>query len=156
MTTVSRYTPGASPAGLSWRRSRAGVVPDVGVTSSHAPFAAARALHASGPDPVFERVRLSRCIATLPAAALSSTRPGAMASAAVGGGVLVSLSSLQVTQTTVSAHAAAPSTERPARGLLRDLWVPCDERTSIVRGPIAAAAKPVPHPVAKRRRAGVV
>src|SRR2546425_357463 len=90
--------------------------PDVGLTSSHTPLAVARALHASGPDPVFERVRLSCCIATLPAAAVSSTRPGAIASAAAGGGGLVSLSSLQVTQTTGSAHAGAPSAEGQAGG----------------------------------------
>src|SRR5207245_4334137 len=76
--------------------------------------------------------------------------------AAVGGGALVSLSSLQVTQTRVSAHAAAPSAERPARGLLRDLWVPCDGSTGNSSWSHRSGCKACTAPDRKRRRADAV
>src|SRR5437879_5986993 len=101
-TTVSWYTPGSSPAGFRCTCKRAGVVPVFGVTSSQPPPAFTLALHASAPAPLLVSAMLSTCMAVLPTAALSSTRPGATDNAASGGGSLVSLSILQVASRTVS------------------------------------------------------
>src|SRR5205823_4613091 len=101
-TTVSWYTPGSSPAGFRCTCTRAGVVPVFGVTSSHPPPTFTLALHASAPAPLLVSAMLSTCMAVLPTAALSSTRPGATDNAASGGGSLVSLSILQVASRTVS------------------------------------------------------
>src|SRR6266513_3728054 len=105
-TTVSRYTPGSSPAGFRCTRTRAGVVPVLGVTSSHPPPDFTLALHDSAPAPLLDSAMLSTSIAVLPTAALSRTRPGATDSAGVGGGWFVSLAILQVASRTASAHAA--------------------------------------------------
>ena len=104
-TTVSWYTPGSSPAGFRCTCTRAGVVPVLGVTSSHAPPDFTLALHDSAPAPVLDSAMLSTSSAVLPTAALSSTRRGATDSAASGGGSVVSLSILQVASRTASAHA---------------------------------------------------
>ena len=96
-TTVSRYTPVASPAGLKASRSLAVAVPLFGPTNaSHASPIASRAVHDSVPGPWLVTARLSPPIAVLPTAAESSTLLGASASVARGGGVLVSLSTWQV------------------------------------------------------------
>src|SRR5207253_8600151 len=104
-TTVSWYTPGSSPAGFRCTCTRAGVVPVLGVTSSHAPPDFTLALHDSAPPPLLESAMLSTSSAVLPTTALSSTRRGATDSAARGGGSVVSLSILQVASKAASAHA---------------------------------------------------
>src|SRR6266850_2166180 len=99
-TTVSRYTPVGSPAGLNASRSFAGAVPLVAPTNpSHDSPIASRALHESVPGPVLTTARLSPFIAELPTAAEPRTSAGARASVATGGGVLVSLSTWQVAST---------------------------------------------------------
>jgi len=96
-TTVSRYTPVGSPAGLNASRSFAGAVPFVAPTNaSHDPPSASRALQESVPGPALTTARLSPSTPTLPTGAESRTSAGATESLATGGGVLVSLSTWQV------------------------------------------------------------
>src|SRR5438094_713042 len=79
---------------------------------------------ASVPLPVLESIRLSSCGAELPFATLTRTCPGATVSAAVEGGLLISLSSLQAVRRTASTDAATPIAHRLVTGRLRDLWTP--------------------------------
>src|SRR5438094_4978987 len=123
-TTITPwYSPASSPAGSSCTRTCAGVLPDLGVTSSHVP-PESLTLHDSVPLPVLESIRLSSCGAELPLATLTRTRPGATVSAAVEGGLLISLSSLQAVRRTASTDAATPIAHRLVTGRLRDLWTP--------------------------------
>src|SRR5438552_18996260 len=55
---------------------------------------------------------------------LTRTCPGATVSAAVEGGLLISLSSLQAVRRTASTDAATPIAHRLVTGRLRDLWTP--------------------------------
>src|SRR6266480_4531596 len=64
------------------------------------------------------------CSAELPLATLTRTRPGATVRAAAEGGLLISLSSLQVVRRTASTDTAAPIAQRLVTGRLRDLWIP--------------------------------
>src|SRR2546430_5277566 len=71
--------------------------------------------------PVLETIRLSSCGVELPMATLTRTCPGATVRAAAEGGLLISLSSLQVVRRTANTHAAAPIAQRLVTGRLRDL-----------------------------------
>src|SRR5882672_1274163 len=121
-TTVSRYMPVASPSGLNATRSFAGAVPLVEPTNaSHEPPIASRALQESVPGPVFVTARLSLSTAVLPTAAESRTWPGAKDSVAIGGGVLVSLSTWHVASRIRSgAQATAGKTPGPGVTALRN------------------------------------
>src|SRR2546422_1258076 len=106
-TTVSRYTPVGTPAGLNASRSFAGAVPLAGPTNvSHDSPIASRALQESVPGPVLTTARLSLSTPVLPTAAESRSPLGVTASVATGGGVLVSLSTWQVVRRAESAQAA--------------------------------------------------
>src|SRR5438552_7357325 len=96
-TTITPwYSPWSSPAGSSCTCTCAGVLPDFGETSSQVPPESRLTFQGSVPLPVLESIRLSSCGAELPFATLTRTCPGATVSAAVEGGLLISLSSLQV------------------------------------------------------------
>src|SRR5947207_2841816 len=128
-TTITPwYSPASSPAGSSCTCTCAGVLPDRGVTSSQVP-PESLTFQDSVPLPVLESIRLSDCGAELPLATLTRTCPGATVRAAAEGGLLISLSSLQVVRSTGSAHAAAPIAHRLVTGRLRDLWIPRGIRT---------------------------
>src|SRR5439155_24999407 len=90
-TTVSRYTPVGSPAGLNAIRRVAGAVPLFGPTNaSHASPRTKCATQESVPGPPFATDRLSAGAAMLPTGAESRTCLGASISRAIGGGLLVS------------------------------------------------------------------
>src|SRR3989449_6576440 len=117
-TTVSRYTPVGSPAGLNASRSFAGAVPFVAPTNaSHDPPSASRALQESVPGPVLTTARLSPSTPVLPTAAESRSPLGVTASVATGGGVLVSLSTWQVERRKRSGAAATARTT-PGLGVM--------------------------------------
>src|SRR5438105_3584771 len=112
-TTITPwYAPAASPAGSSCTCTCDGVVPDFGVTSSHVPPESRLTFQDSLPVPVLERVRLSSCGAELPIGTLTRTRPGATVRAAVDGGLLISLSSLQVVSRRARTDAARSEERR--------------------------------------------
>ena len=97
------------PVGSSWTRSHAGVAPFFGVRESHADPSMEPALQDSAPSPTFASATLSRRSAVLPTAAVWLSFPGATASVATGGWLLVSLSTLQVlTMSSSRVHAATP------------------------------------------------
>src|SRR5438552_1987182 len=111
-TTITPwYSPASSPAGVSCTGTCAGVLPDLGVTSSHEP-PESLTFHDSVPLPVLASIRLSSCGAELPLETLTRTRPGATVRAAAEGGLLISLSSLQVVRRTATTDAAAPIAHR--------------------------------------------
>src|SRR5438105_8026571 len=142
-TTITPwYSPASSPAGSSCTCTCAGVLPDLGVTSSHVP-PESLTFQDSVPLPVLESIRLSSCGAELPLATLTRTRPGATVRAAAEGGLLISLSSLQVVRRTATTDAAAPIAHRLVTGRLRDLWIPRGIRTSL-SGPLGGSAKRIP------------
>ena len=70
----------------------AGAMPSLGLTESHCSPSRSRTLQESVPCPAFETATLSGRGAALPAAAESRICTGATSSVAMGGGVLVSLS----------------------------------------------------------------
>src|SRR5207244_2174956 len=97
---------------------------DFGETSRQVPPESRLTFQGSVPLPVLESIRLSSCGAELPFATLTRTCPGATVSAAVEGGLLISLSSLQAVRRTASTDAATPIAHRLVTGRLRDLWTP--------------------------------
>ena len=128
-TTITPwYSPASSPAGFSCTCTCAGVLPDLGVTSSHEP-PESLTFHDSVPLPVLASIRLSSCGAELPLETLTRTRPGATVRAAAEGGLLISLSSLQVVRRTATTDAAAPIAHRLVTGRLRDFWISRGIRT---------------------------
>ena len=98
------------------------------MTSSHVP-PESLTFQDSVPLPVLESIRLSSCGAELPLATLTRTRPGATVRAAAEGGLLISLSSLQVVRRTATTDAAAPIAHRLVTGRLRDFWISRGIRT---------------------------
>src|SRR5436190_5705515 len=129
-TTITPwYSPGSSPPGSSCTCTCAGVLPDFGATSSQGPPESRLTCQASVTLPVLETIRLSSCGVELPMATLTRTCPGATVRAAAEGGLLISLSSLQVVRRTANTHAAAPIAQRLVTGRLRDLSTPRGMRT---------------------------
>src|SRR5712691_5986849 len=113
-TTVSGEIPVGRPAGLNARRSFAGAVPPVRPTNaSHGSPIASRALQDRVPGPVFTTARLSWFTPMLPTAAESLIWSGASERVAIGGGVLVSLSTWQVTSRIREAYATTLLPRRP-------------------------------------------
>src|SRR2546421_12842130 len=113
-TTVSRYTPATRPRGSYARPSFAGAMPLARLTVSHGSAPAVRAVHDIVPGPVLAMASVSAGWAVLPTAAESANPLGVTASAATGGGVLVSLSTWQVARRNRgSARATAPAARWP-------------------------------------------
>ena len=119
--TVSRYTPMGSPAGLNAIRRVAGAVPLFGPTNaSHASPRTKCATQESVPGPPFATDRLSAGAAMLPTGAESRTCLGASISRAIGGGLLVSLSTWQVARRRRRGTRAARGAPRSGADALRD------------------------------------
>src|SRR4029077_9986578 len=116
MITVSRYTPMGSPAGLNAMRKGEGAVPLVSPTNASQALPSWRcATQERVPGPPFATDTLSAVADMLPTGAESRTCPGASMSRAIGGGLLVSLSTWQVARKrrrgATTAARQAPRTE---------------------------------------------
>src|SRR5947208_2879328 len=123
-SSVSRYTPVGSPAGLNESRSLAGATPPLGLTESHCPPSLSPALQERVPCPALATATLSARPAVLPAAAESRICVGATCNVAMDGGVLVSLSTWQVaTRNNGRARTTAPAARWPRARL------PCNPLT---------------------------